>query len=385
MTTPRVYINGRFLSQKQTGVQRYAHETLQALDKLLASGCARTPLEVCLLAPAGATLPSLRAIDARTVGPFTGNLWEQVTLPLHAHDGVLWSFGPTGPVVRANQAVTIHDANVRVVPQTYSRAFRAWYGVTMPVLARRCQVITVSEFSRAEVARHFGAPFEHIRVSGEGWQHAARVEPDYGVLAKHGLTSGRYVLAVSSVTPHKNFAVIERALARLADANIQVVVAGDVNPRIFEALPARSLESVALVGYVTNAELRALYEHACVFAYPSLYEGFGLPPLEAMACGCPVIAANAASMPEVCGDGAWYFSPHDDAELARLIRRVVSDPAARQTLIRRGQAQLARHSWEAAARIHLAAIESRVAASVRSAYLGPRRADFGEAVPVAAE
>lgn len=362
MASNKVYFNGRFLRQRETGVQRYAREILRELDALIESGAPGLASSFCLLAPEQTELPRLRAIETRTVGPFSGHLWEQVTLPWAARDGLLWGFGPTGPLIHKRQAVTMHDANVRVVPQAYSWKFRAYYELTMPLLARRSQVMTVSEFSRAEIARHFGAEFDSMRVSGEGWEHASRVESDCSILAEHGLKPGRYVLAVSSVTPHKNFAVIERAIACLAADNYRVAIAGEVNPRVFGSLPAKSLDSISMVGYVTNGALRALYENAGVFVYPSLYEGFGLPPLEAMACGCPVIASNAASIPEVCGDAALYFNPHNDHELAKLIQRVMSDEHARATMVAKGRAQLSKHSWEAAARAHFDAIESTLGA-----------------------
>jgi glycosyltransferase involved in cell wall biosynthesis len=353
MTT--VYINGRFAAQRQTGVQRYANETLRALDGLLSESS--PGFSTCLLVPPGTEHPQLRSIEVREVGPLHGHLWEQLTLPWASRGGLLWSFTPTGPLSVTNQAVTIHDVTTLVMPHSYSWKFRAWYGVALPTLARRSRkVLAVSEFSRQEIGRCLHTDVSDVRVTGEGWQHVMRVASDPSIISEHQLTPGRYVLAVSSVTAHKNFAVVERALARLA-GDYSVVIAGETQHAVFSSTRKASLDAVKLVGFVSDGALRALYENAGLFVFPSLYEGFGLPPLEAMAFGCPVLASRAASMPEVCGDGALYFEPHDDAQLATLIQRVMSNEDERRELVARGKARLAEHDWRRSARVHLAAMQ----------------------------
>jgi glycosyltransferase involved in cell wall biosynthesis len=369
----KIYLNGRFLRQRQTGVQRYARETVLALDALLAESRDLDNLDLCLLAPKGEPLPRFARIRTREVGPFQGHVWEQLTLPLASRDGLLWSFAATGPLLRRHQTVTVHDASIRAVPDAFSWKFRVLYGAAIPLLTRNSpQVMTVSEFSRKEVARHFGVNPDALKVSGEGWEHTSRISADQRILMTHGLKPRRYVLAVSSVTPHKNFAVVGRALARLAAEDYRVVIAGEVNARVFGEVSPASMQSVEFVGYVSDAELKALYENAGVFVYPSLYEGFGLPPLEAMACGCPVLASRAASMPEVCGDAALYFEPHDDAALARLIERVMTNDEERSALAARGLAQLEQHSWAGAAKAHMAAMQQALGLEL----LGSRCADM---------
>ncbi len=358
----QVFINGRFLSQRVTGVQRYAHETLLAMDTLLAQRQPDSARRFTLLAPPGTVAPTLRAIDFKTVGPFAGHAWEQLVLPLAARGGWLLSFGPTGPLVKRGQLVTIHDAAVHAVPEAFSRKFRVLYKLLLPALVRRTElVMTVSDFSRSEIVRHFGGQNERLRVSGEGWQHVGRFGSDVSILERNALRSRGYVLAVSSITPHKNFKLIAQAVAKLGVADFDIAVAGAVDARIFGALGPNALGSVKLLGYVNDAELRALYEHAAAFVYPSFYEGFGIPPLEAMALGCPVLASRAASIPEVCGDAAWYFSPHDADELSSLMQRLVADPSARSLLIEKGRERLAQYSWEAAARCHLEALDELAA------------------------
>lgn len=293
-----------------------------------------------------------------TASTLRGNAWEQITLPLLARNKAILSFGPTGPLLKRNQIVTIHDAAVKAVPEAYGPEFRAWYGLLLPTLVRRtARVMTVSQFSRMELVRWFGAHPESVRVAGEGWEHALRTRADPATLSRHGLTAKRYVLVVGSLSPHKNCAVVARAMALLTHADFDVVVAGSVDPAVFGKLDDGALAPLKRVGYVTDAELRALYEGAGAFVHPSRYEGFGLPPLEAMALGCPVICSNAASLPEVCGEAALYFAPHDAEKLAELMQRVMSDQELGAELIARGRRQLEQHSWRACAARYLEALE----------------------------
>jgi len=344
-----VFINGRFLTQRVTGVQRYARETLAALDATLTQDRAAEAPRLVVLAPRGTPAPPLRSIGFQCVGPLSGHAWEQLTLARASRSGLLLSFGPTGPVLKRHQIVTIHDASVHVVPQAFSRTFRGAYKLLLPFLARRSPcVMSVSQFSRGEVIRWFGASADRVHVSGEGWEHMLRAPADPRVLAAHGLQPGRYVLAVSSIAPHKNFEVIARALTHLK-SDVQVAVVGSNDASIFRPTETAQLERLQFLGYVPDGSLRALYENAAAFVHPSLYEGFGIPPLEAMALGCPVIAAQAASIPEVCGPAALYFEPHDAEGLARAIQRVLSAPEERERLRGLGREQLAQHGWSACA------------------------------------
>jgi glycosyltransferase involved in cell wall biosynthesis len=357
----RVFVNGRFLTQRVTGVQRYALETLLAMDRLLTSEAAPRDLELELLAPPGTAFPRLRTIRTRSVGRLRGHAWEQLSLPAAVGREWLLGFGPTGPLLKRDQIVTIHDAGVCVVPEAYSWQFRAFHRALLPLLVRRNRyLMTVSEFSKAELVRWFGARPERTRVSGEGWQHLHGEPADPSVLERHGLERGRYVLAVSSVTPHKNFRVVAQALAHLDRGAVQVAVVGSLNPEIFGAFDSSELQGLTFLGRVNDAQLRALYESAAVFVHPSLYEGFGIPPLEAMGLGCAVIVSDAAALPEVCGDAALYFSPRDARALAASIERVLAEPDLRARLRERAAAQLARHSWEGAAARHLGLLREAV-------------------------
>jgi glycosyltransferase involved in cell wall biosynthesis len=360
----RVVVNGRFLSQRVTGVQRHARELVQALDHLLerepggASG-----IELSLLMPPDADSGlELRRIELRRVGRLRGQAWEQLELPFHSRGSLLLNLANTTPTFGPTQIVVIQDASVFAVPQAYSAVFGSWYRLMLPRWASRAQlVLTNSEFSRAELVRWLRIPSEKIRVIGCGHEHMLRIPPDPGVLTRHRLGARPYALAVSSLSRHKNLEAIPAAIQLLGPAACDFALAGPTNPRVFGHLPEAASAQVTQLGYVSDGELRALYEQAACLVYPSRYEGFGIPPLEAMACGCPVIASRAASLPEVCGDAALYVDPEDPRQLAAAIRRVLCEQGLADELRRRGYERAVRWTWARSAASTLAAVREVLA------------------------
>jgi glycosyltransferase involved in cell wall biosynthesis len=174
------------------------------------------------------------------------------------------------------------------------------------------------------------------------------------VRARYSLPE-RYVLTVCVIEPRKNHAGFLRAFERLSqdDPELYWVVVGS-RGWLYEAFFAQLGDSpararVILPGYIEDTDLPAVYGGALAFVFPSLYEGFGLPPLEAMACGTPVVSSNASSLPEVCGDAARYFDPHDEAQMLDALRPVLADGGMRRDMRARGLAQAAKFSWERAA------------------------------------
>jgi glycosyltransferase involved in cell wall biosynthesis len=344
-----IVINGRFLGQRVTGVQRYGREVLAALDALLA---AKPDLHRTwtLALPAGVEAPALQAITPVTVGHRQGHAWEQVDLAAHTRTAALLvNFGFTGPSRLRRQIITVHDGAVVRMPQAYRWHFRLWYGALVHWLGGRvARVMAVSAFSGREAQACFGIAAERITVTTEGWQHLDRIVADDGVLARHGLHGQAFVLAVSSPTPNKNFGAIVQALELLGPQAPRCVVVGGTDPKIFASAGA-ALPSVQHLGYVSDAELKALYAAATCFVFPSHYEGFGIPPLEAMASGCPVVASTAEAVREVCGEAAAYFDPNRPAELARQLDEVFTDPTRRATLRAAGLARAQHFSWHQAA------------------------------------
>lgn len=358
----RVVANGRFFAQSRTGVQRYGVETLVALDRLLG----RMPqlLEGTawqLALPRDADdVPLLEHFEIHTLPQLTGHAWEQLSLAAFARGAYLVNASYSAPLFKRAQCITVHDASVRAHPQTFSRGYRWFNNLAMALLAPRVDTLmTMSRFSAGELRTHFHLLRDDVVVGRSGWEHA--VAPtgtdDAAVLARHGLQSGHYLFAVGSQKANKNFGLIPRALQLLgAELPMPMAVAGGRDAWVFQGVEPLGRDSVRLLGYVSDAELYALYRHAAWFVFPSVYEGFGLPPLEAMANGCPVLAAQAASIPEIYGDAVVYFDPHDPASLAATLRAVTLRPDAalqREQLRRRAAARLAYYTWEANAQILL--------------------------------
>jgi glycosyltransferase involved in cell wall biosynthesis len=356
-------INGRFLGQRTTGAQRYASELLLALDAILGQKQEPFPPTLTVLAPPG-TPPQLQfgPISVRMVGSLRGHLWEQLELPRRSREALLLNLCNTAPMGGRNMVVTIHDASVYAVPEAYSWGFKTWYRIMLPVIGRRARrVITVSEFSRRELQRFAGIDCRRSTVVPGSGEHVLRTPADGGVLQRLALGSRPYILAVSSRSRHKNLHGIAAA-ARLLDArDFDLVLAGGQNPRVFGGGGGPLGERVRQAGYVTDSELRALYQHAHCLLYPSLYEGFGLPPLEAMSCGCPVISSSTASLPEVCGDAALYCDPEDPGDIAAAVDAVLSDEVLRQDLRRRGLERAAGFSWSQSARAVLDLLQETAA------------------------
>ncbi|OGT14392.1 MAG: hypothetical protein A3F73_10560 [Gallionellales bacterium RIFCSPLOWO2_12_FULL_59_22] len=354
MNPQPIFINGRFLVQPVSGVQRYAREVVLALDGLLAAGeidCDRYAFEIVVPAGAG-NLPSLEHITIRSSGSLRGQAWEQFVLPVISRGGWLLSLCNVGPLFKPRHIVTIHDASVFAFPEAYSTGFRAWYRLALPTLARTAaRIITDSHFSEGELVRYCGAPQDKIAVVHLGVDHMNRLQPDYHVLQKHGLGIKPYVLAVGSLSPHKNYMRLAQAFDLLRNEDVDIVIAGGANSMVFSnSVSLSGRDNVRFLGYVNDSELRALYERAHCFVYPSLYEGFGLPPLEAMACGCPTIVSDAASLKEVCGTATLYCNPESHEDIAGKIGLLLADSGLREKLRVAGRNRAGGFRWADTAR-----------------------------------
>lgn len=342
----QVFINGRFLTQQVTGVQRYAREIIGALDELLVESMPDAGgLEFTLLVPRGTEVPALKHVKVRSCGRLSGHAWEQVDLLWHARSGMLVNMGFTGPLLHPRQIITIHDAAVVRVPEAYTARFRLIYRILLKALvAKASAVMSVSLHSGSEAISLFGAKAHSTLITTEGWQHLNRTGEDTGVLERHGLLAAPFILAVSSATPNKNFGCVVQAMNLLGDKAPLFAVAGNANSQVFRSSLVDHPKMKKL-GYVSDAELKALYRHAYAFVFPSFYEGFGIPPLEAMSLGCPVIASTAHAVQETCGDAAIYFDPHSAEQLADKIRTLVDSPALHQEYAERGANRARSFSW----------------------------------------
>jgi glycosyltransferase involved in cell wall biosynthesis len=303
MPLPPVAINGRAAIRPEIGgVERVAREMVSRLPRL-------TPGRY------------------RVVQPH-GRLGEQLDLPLRRAE-LIYSPANVAPVASRRNVVVIHDAAALRHPEWYSRPYVAWHRAILPRVAKHARlVITVSEFSRREIREVLGVDAEVI-PNGVGEQ--------FQQLAGEG---GNYALVVGTRIARKNLSALDATARALREHGIELVAAG--SGRSYMRAENTSIKAL---GYVPDSELPALYARARVVLMPSLYEGFGLPCLEAMACGTPVVAANRGALPETCGDAALVVEPEEFADAA-----VAAITTERDRLVDAGLARAARFTWERTAR-----------------------------------
>jgi glycosyltransferase involved in cell wall biosynthesis len=340
----KIYINGKFFGQRVTGTQRYARELLHQFDHLLS---ADSSLAMEVLVPPGVTsIPHYRNLSVRVVGRLSGVKWEQIELPRHCRNQLLFTPCGGAPLLHRRNVVTIHDAAVIAAPSGYSLLYRNWYKNVCRVIARTAEhIITDSQFSKSELGQWYGANARKVSVIYLGSEHLDHIEADASVLARLGVTK-KYVLAVSSHNPNKNLSRIVKAVDRLRKADIDLVIAGGWDSRIY-GNGGHIPSAIRVTGFVNDAELKALYQHASCFVFPSLYEGFGLPPMEAIANGCPVVVSRAGALPEIFDGAAVFCEPYDPENIAAAIERTLTAPL----LTVEGSKSFAkRFSWELCAR-----------------------------------
>lgn len=347
----KVYVNARFLTHSVTGVQRYAIELLKALDKSIKNGRINTEnISITLISPKRIKFDlNLENIPLRQVGKLNGHLWEQIELPLYSNDGVLISLCNTGPLISRNQILTIHDMAEFSIPKNFSFRFRKSYQLLHLALSKRVKkIITISSFSKNEILKYCNVEPKKINVIYESGDHIESLVEDDSIIQKHNLLEKPFILAVSTINPNKNFSSIVKACDFLNDIDFNLVIAGRRLPN-FNQSENSSLSKAIYVGSVSDFELKSLYKNATCFIFPSFYEGFGLPPLEAMFCGCPAIISKAAALPEIFEDSALYCDPYSPEDISIKIREVLSDKFLQENLRRNGLEYAKKFSWETCA------------------------------------
>ena len=321
--------------------------------------------------------PRLRVVHVAPASRPARLAWEQTVLPLllrRLRVDVLHSPHHHTPLASPGlrRVVTIHDLTFLLMPQRYPLARRLYMeGLTRAAARIADAIITPSQVVRQEVIQRLGVPGDRVVAIPEaaGPQYAPIEDEDtLGRLRWKYRLPNRYILSVGSLEPGKNRARLIRAYARLRSEGIDspLVIAGQPAWRYegdFELVRRLGLdEHVRFLGYVPDEEMPALYSGATLLAFPSLYEGFGLPVLEAMACGTPVVTANVSGSAEVAGDAAVLVDPKDTEALAEALGRVLSDEALRAGLRSRGLERAQQFSWQRAARQTIAVYEVVAAA-----------------------
>lgn len=353
----KIYINGRFLSQPLTGVQRYAREVCQNLDALISKKVDLPTNSVELIVPRCVPEDALhlRHIKFRRCGWLTGHAWEQLELPFYSRDGLLFCPANTAPMLslwlRRKTVVTLHCLSHRMYPDAYTFAFRAFYNFIVPAVLRYgSAVVTVSNSERETILSHYR--FQNIAERLHAVANGNVQFQDLTDFSEKDLPQlpNDYVLFVGSLTRRKNLQGLINAMALLpAEHSMPLVIVG-VGGKVFQNadlnLPDVLADRVLFIGKVSDQILGEIYRRATCFVFPSFYEGFGLPALEAMSCGCPTIVSNAPVMREVCGDAALYCNPHDPADIAAKIATMCSDQKLRNELKSLGYSRSAGFTWK---------------------------------------
>jgi glycosyltransferase involved in cell wall biosynthesis len=356
--TRRWTVNGDFVALQPTGVPRYAREVTLALDALVAEGHPLTRnLDIDLVAPRQPveSLP-LGAIRVRVVPEFNKprlpQFWVQAQLPRHVPGGLL-SFCNLAPVAVKRQIACIHDMHTRLMPESYGRGFRWAHRVVLPLLGRRAACITtVSQLSRSHLVQFGIAPAERITVTYNGSDHAERWDAARSTLTVN--TRRPYVLSLGRRNQkYKNVELMVRLAPLLDTMGLDLWMPGDVDEAFIAALVSPRPSNLKLLGRIGDDDLKKALSGALCYLFPSRIEGFGLPAVEAMASGCPVIASTSPCLPEVCGEAALYAGPDDLEGWADAIRRVRDDAALRDSLVEAGHARAKGYSWRKIAETYL--------------------------------
>ena len=351
-TTVNIWINGRFIDRPITGVERVAREFLNVIatrhldaDGVWTQGSRRYRFR--LVAPKGgaaespwANLPLVRR------GLVGGHAWEQFDLPRITAGDWLLSLCNTGPVLKRRHVAYLHDAQPFAIPHNFSLPFRLWYRTMFRLLGRTAAgILTNSRFTRDELSHHVAFNPERMTVCYPGSEHADRDIPAEDPLQRLDLPDRPFVLAVSSANPNKNFAGILKALKILGPSAPPCVIVGRRDQRHFGSIELDP-GKVVHAGYVSDEELLALYRRALCLVMPSHYEGFGLPPLEAMRSGCPAIVSDSSALREVAGAGGNLCDPTDPASIAAAIYGLEKDPNQHRRSVRYGLGRARQFSWQ---------------------------------------
>lgn len=341
----KILINGKFFAQRTTGVQRYARELLNALDAVLPRG----GFEFLLAVPKDAKdVPEYKNIRVLHKGAKASIFWDQILMPLYAASSR--SFGlhicAVGPILKPD-FVFLHDANVQRNPQWFTKRLVLWYSLVHRACARNAKkIFTDSEFSKRELSQVFGVSENRLVVVGNAWEHIEKVQPDVSALSRFGLSKNGFYFSLGTKAPHKNISWILDYAEKHPEATF--AISGSAYSRIFGNVQLKPLPNVHFLGYLSDSEVKALMQNCKAFLFPSFYEGFGMPPLEALSLGAQVIVSDIPVMREIFEDAAHFIAPYRvDEDLDALLQEPVGD------VVR----ILGKYSWQRCARILLEALK----------------------------
>ncbi len=343
-----IYLDGRFLTQKLSGVQRFAYEIT---NELLNSGL----LNIRILVPNTYLNKDYKINNwpIIRVGFLKGYLWEQVELPFwlkRRNTKILLCLCNIAPLIYKRKITVIHDLAVLEHPEWFNWKFVVLYNFFFKNIIKSSMcIITVSNYSKKTIIKHFNIKEDSLKVIYNA------VSTNFGkhndnfsfqnILNKYGLITNKYLLTVSSIDPRKNINGLITAFHSIKQSEYKLVIVGKSNKIFAKSESSKKNENIIQLEDVKDFELSVLYKLAYCFIYPSFYEGFGIPPLEAMASGTPTIVSNTTSLPEVCGDASLYFNPFDVSDIGHKIEILLNNVDLRQYLINKGNERIKKFSW----------------------------------------
>lgn len=340
-------VNGRYLTQKATGVHRYAFEICNKLHEMGVDFHVAVPKEIH---------PDYKfSFKVVKCGSFNTHLWEQISLPRylkHIGSPLLISFTGCGPLNYSNQIMTIHDVSHERYPEWFSKNYYRFYHYMMPRIGKKAHaVLTVSEFSKKEIVDTLGINAEKIHVVHSNVPFHNKPSKEEILSFTRNPEAEKYILAVSSMDPRKNFIRLVEAFDKIKDKSVKLYIIG-MSFKAFNTPDLQKLigENVHLPGYIPDEKLQTMYQNALLSVYPSLYEGFGLPPLESMTYGCPVINSDIPALREVSQDAALYVDPYNVDDITQKIEQLLVDEPLRKELQEKGLLQIKKYSWDKSAK-----------------------------------
>jgi glycosyltransferase involved in cell wall biosynthesis len=342
-----IYINGRFLSNKTDGISRFSLEICKQLVKL--------GLDFKILIPKWLEYENLHNFKLVKYGNLKSHFWEQIDLLKFLKNNgnpLLINLSGLGPLWYKKQIITIHDLSFYVNKKWFSKGYTIFYSFATPIVTRNAfKVITVSEFSKTEIIKYLGIEPGKIEVVYNAVADDVENRLYNSEVSEivNSVLNDKYVLAVSSIDPRKNLQRLIDSFLELNLENYNLVLVGKTSSHFNVELSVNS-KSVIFTGFVSDSELSILYKKCEFFIYPSLYEGFGIPPLEAMKNGCAVVVSEIPSLKEVCSTAVLYIDPYDIDSIKTGILKIINDSVLKDDLKSKGAKRSEYFKWDVSGR-----------------------------------